>query len=300
MNASPDCMGAAPASPHSVWLPVSIGIVIVTVVLVTLLQGGELSHRSVAEMAMAVPFGQETERVRIEIESGTVGVGPGTADEAACSIGVRRAANTAEDLARIEQVPFQLEPVDDPARPRTLVLRGPKLPAGLSGILSLELTVRLPVRIPVEVVITGSGHITVGEWRAQLDVATGRGDLRFERCHGGVLARTGRGMVIAFDHRGDLDVLTQVGDMQALVAAPGKKLRLVTGQGNVQCAVPPDTAFDLDARSEEGRVGADFGLAATKVGEFGAALAARQGAATTEVVLRTGKGFVSFQAKKFD
>ncbi|MBL8753399.1 MAG: hypothetical protein JNK15_08875, partial [Planctomycetes bacterium] len=219
MNASPDRMGAAPAEAHSVWLPVGVGLVILALILGTMLQGGELGHRSVAEMSMDVPFGQDVDRVRLEVDSGTVGIGPGTDGIAACAIGVRRAANTAEDLAKIEQVPFQLEPVADPARPRTLILRGPKLPAGVSGVLSLELTVRLPTGLPVEVVVAGSGHVTVGEWRAPVEVATGRGDLRFERCQASVSARTGRGMVIAFDHRGDLDILTQIGDMQAFVAA---------------------------------------------------------------------------------
>jgi hypothetical protein len=261
--------------------------------------GGPLSHRSTAEMADRVPLGQGVRCVRIELDQGTVGVKPGEGRFADYAGGVRRAADTAEDLAKLEQVPFQLTVHADPARPDTLILRGPRLPAGVSGLLSIELGMRLPAEIELEVVITGSGHVTVGERAAKTTARTGRGDLRFEACRGAVDAKTGRGMVIAFEHCGDLDIETKVGDMQAFVREPGSLIRLVTGQGTVQVGVPEDTPFDLDARAEVGRIGAGFGLTSETIGSYGAALVGRQGAATTRVVLRTGHGHLAFKPKKF-
>jgi hypothetical protein len=166
-------------------------------------------------------------------------------------------------------------------------------------VLAFEVGVRLPKDLRVEVVVAGSGHVTVANRAGSTLVQTARGDLRFERCVGAVRAKTGSGNVIAFDHEGDLDVLTGAGDMQAFVRKPAAELRLVTGKGTVQCGVPEGCEFDLDGRAEVGRIGVDFGLQATKVGEFGAAVVGRRGAATTKVVLRTASGHLAFRSKRF-
>lgn len=278
-------------------------LAIVGIVLV-LKGGGGLGHRSVAEMADKLPIGQDIDCVRIEIQNGTVGVDiplPGVTERLVdYAGGVRRAADTAEELARLEQIAFRLAVVADDKRPRTLVLRGPMLPEASAGLLAIELGVRLPADLPVEVVITGSGHVTAGNRTGRTFAETGRGDLRFERCRGPVRAKSGRGNVIAFDHCGDLDIHTVVGDMQAFVKEPGAVIRLVSGQGTVQCGVPATCEFDLDARAEVGRIGADFDLAAETIGSYGAALVGKRGSARTKVVLRTGAGHLAFKVKTFD
>lgn len=288
-------------TPLAIWL-VGIGIAVAIVLLAV--RGGGLGYRSVAEMAHKVPIGQDIDTVRIEIQNGTVGIdvsldegGPRLVDYAG---GVRRAADTAEELARLEQIAFALAVVPAPEQPRKLVLRGPTLPPGSAGLLALELGIRIPGDLAIEIAIAGSGHVTVANRSGRTAVETGRGDLRFERCRGPVWAKTGRGMVIAFDHCGDLDIQTLVGDMQAFVKQPGALIRLVSGHGTVQCGVPADCEFDLDARAEIGRIGADFDLTAETVGSYGAALAATRGSARTKVVLRTGSGHLAFRVKKFD
>jgi hypothetical protein len=293
--------GAAGKRSGAPFIPWVFAIVLVSVVAAMLLSGGGLGYRSVAEMDGKVPIGHDVERVRIEIQNGTVGVDD-VIDPSDRSVqfagGVRRAADSAEELRQIEAVPFQLVAAIDPTQPNTLVLRGPRLPAGSTGLLAYELGVRVPAELAIEVVVEVNGHVTVGHRRARVDVSTKRGDLRFEHCTGPVRAKTDRGNVIAFDHRGDLDLFTVVGDMQAFVREPGVLLRLDTGQGSVQCGVPPDCEFDLDARAEVGRIGADFGLTAETVGRYGAALVGTQGSGRTKVVLRTGSGHLSFRARK--
>jgi hypothetical protein len=265
--------------------------------------GGGLGYRSVAEFTANVPVPTGVDTVRIELASGTIGVDvaldAAAAPVVACAGGCRRAADTEAQLKQIEGVAVGLTQVADAARPNVLVLRGPAMPAGVPGLLALDLGVRLPAGLHLEVAIAGSGHVTIGNRTGRTTVETGRGDLRFERCRGAIRARTGDGNVIAFDHEGDLDLFSGVGDMQAFVRAPGQQLRLVTGKGTVQCGVPTACEFDVDGRAEVGKIGADFGLQPEKVGEFGAALVGKQGSGRTKVVLRTESGHLAFRAKTF-
>lgn len=296
--------GSGVAGPRSgaPFIPWTVGLVVASAVAVLWLTGGGLGYRSVADLDGKVPIGQEIRRVRIELQNGTVGVadvleaGDRTLSFAG---GVRRAADTAEQLQELEKVPFQPTHAIDPSQPDTLVLRGARLPPGSTGLLAYELAgMRVPADLALEVVIEGNGHVTVAQRRGAIDVRTGRGDLRFERCSAPVRAKTGRGYVIAFDHMGDLDLHTEVGDMQAFLREPGTLLRLSTGKGTVQCGVPPDCEFNLDARAEVGRIGADFGLSSETVGRYGAVLLGKRGSERTKVVLRTGSGHLSFRAKQ--
>lgn len=286
--------------------PAFLGVVVVVAAaaIVAWLAGGGLGHRSVAEAKAQLPIPAGVDTVRIELQNGTIGVDVALDPAAAPAVdyagGVRRAADTESELRQIEAVAVALTPVDDAARPRTLVLRGPVLPAGVNGLLALDLGVRIPVGLALEIAIAGSGHVTVANREGRIAVDTGRGDLRFERCRAGVRAKTGYGNVIAFDHEGDLDLFTSAGDMQAFIRKPAATIRLVTGKGTVQCGVPEDCEFDLDGRAEIGKIGADFGLAAEKIGEFGAAVVGKRGSARTRVVLRTETGHLAFRAKRYD
>ena len=293
---------ASKATRASSLLPWGLGLLVLIGGSYAIFSGG-FGHRSVAELADVVPIGHDIEVVRIELQNGTVGVDvpePGRREpEVAYAGGVRRAASDAAELAQLEQIPIRLVPVADPARPRTLVLRGPELPPGSGGLLAFELGIRVPSDLTLEIAVAGSGHITVANRRGRTLIDTGRGDLRFEHCRGPVRAKTGRGMVIAFDHVGDLDLHTVVGDIQAFVAEPAALLRLVSGKGTVQCGVPASCEFDLDARAEIGRIGADFGLVGETVGTYGAALVGKRGSGRTKVVLRTGSGHLAFKEHRF-
>jgi len=256
---------------------------------------GGLSHRSVAELAGELPVSQVVTRVRIELQDGTIGIDSGAAGVVDYRGGVRRAADSAEELARLEQIPLQLMAAPDPADPTVMVVRGPlRDEIGPASVFAFELGIHVPPGIALEVRILGNGNVTVANREAPTDVETGRGDLRFPGCRGGLRARTGRGNVIAFEHHGDIDILTKVGDMQAFVPEPGEHLRLVTGQGTVQCHVPAGLDFELDARAETGRAVAEaFDLKSEMVGEFGAVLTGVRGTGRTKIVLRTGSGHLS-------
>lgn len=256
---------------------------------------GGLSERSYADVAGQVPIRQEVTRVRIEVQDGRIQVDHGDAREVAYRGGVRRAADTRSDLDRLEQLPLELTAAPDATDPTVLVLRGPVRGGGdPPGVFAYELGVHVPGDLALEVHVLDNGEVTVVNRRAATEVVTGRGDLRFDSCHGELRARTGRGNVIVNEHRGDLDVLAKVGNMQAFVAAPGQQLRLTTGEGTVQCHVPRQLDFEIDARAETGKISATaFALASESVGRFGAVLTGARGTGRTKIVLRTGAGHLS-------
>ncbi|MFO1030414.1 MAG: hypothetical protein U1F60_05020 [Planctomycetota bacterium] len=297
VDSHPWVQGAAAAG--RCWLRHRLGPAGLVAVAAALLSAGCL-HRSVQEFADKVVLPAGKTSIRLEIQNGTIGIAAGPAGEVAFAGGARRAGESAEALARIEAVPLPFRVVDDPAEPSVLVLRGPELPPATEGILALELGVHLPADVPLEVRISGLGHVTLADRAAATRVKTGSGDLRFERCAGGVSGRTGAGNVIAFEHRGDLDIHAGIGDMQVFVRAPADTIRLVTGQGTLQCHVPPNLGFEVDARVDIGRIGNGFGLTATTVADYGAVLVGRREPVTTKIVLRTARGHISLAPKSFE
>ncbi|MBL8723918.1 MAG: hypothetical protein JNK49_07725 [Planctomycetes bacterium] len=243
-----------------------------------------------------MPIGQSVRLVRVEIENGTVGVD--VCDDPVLHIGggVRRAADTAAELARLEAVPANLVGAPDPNDPSVLVVRGPQLGTdGPQGVLGYELGLRLPAALDFEVVVRGNGHVTVARRTGAVRVTTGRGDLRFEHCQGGAVAKTGRGVVLAFGMGGSIDLESAHGDMQVFVPKPGELLRLRTGQGTIQCFLPKATGFVCNARTETGRVGGAFGLPTETTTRFGMAMTGQHGDGRTKVVLVTGSGYIALQ-----
>ena len=287
-----------PGRARSFGLACGLAFVPVWVVLAMLLAG--CTHRSVLEFASKVALPSGKTSIRLEIQNGTIGIAAGPAGEVAFAGGARRAGESAEALARIEAVPLEFRVFDDPTQPTVLVLRGPELPPATDGILALELGVHLPADLPLELKITGLGHVTMADRAAASRVTTRSGDLRFERCAGGVMGRTGAGNVIAFEHRGDLDIHAGIGDMQVFVRAPAETIRLVTGQGTLQCHVPASLGFEVDARVDIGRIGNGFGLTATTVADYGAVLVGRREPVGTKIVLRTARGHISLAPKAFE
>jgi len=247
-------------------------------------------------MAGSLPIAQGVQRVRVEIENGTIGITVHDQREVKFGGGVRRAADTAAELAALEALPIDLVAEVDPADAATMVVRGAG--AGLRslrGMLGYELGLHVPAEVELEVLVQQNGHVTVADHRARLRVTTARGDLRFENCHGGTKARTGRGMVIAFGARGSLDIETSLGDMQAFVEQPGELLRLRTGKGTIQCFVPPRTGFVCSARAEIGRIGSSFDLPTEATSKYGTVMTGQYGDGRTKIVLVTGSGHVSLQ-----
>ncbi|MCA8976267.1 MAG: hypothetical protein KDC98_16220 [Planctomycetes bacterium] len=214
--------------------------------------------------------------------------------------GVRRAANTADDLTKIEAVALAFTGAADEQDPSTLVIRAPSLPDGVQGVLAFELGIRLPADIDIDLVVAENGHLTVANRSASSSAVTGRGDLRFIGCHGAIKAKTGRGQIIVDDHRGDLDITAAIGSMQVFVREPGQRIRLDTGDGTVQCYIPPNAGFVVDARAAVGRCGSSFGLDVESPTEFSAAMTGARGDAGTKIVLRTGTGHIQLGSKVFD
>ena len=97
-----------------------------------------------------------------------------------------------------------------------------------------------------------------------------------------------------------LDVSTGLGDMQVFLTKLGKRVTLSTGQGTVQCHVPGESEFEVDARAEIGRIGNDFGFEVRKVGDYSAAMTGVRGGGEAEVILRTASGHISLIRRSTD
>ncbi len=261
---------------------------------------GDLSHRSVAEFEDRVELPAGIERVRFEVDNGTVELH--VTDEPAILVGggARRAANTPEQLQAIEAIELAVAAVPDPEDPSTLVVRSPQLSAGQPGLLALRVGFRLPAELPVTIEIAQNGHVTAKDRRGPLTVRTGRGDLHFETCVGRIEAATGRGNTIAYEHRGDLVLRADVGDMQVFVREPDQEVRLETGVGTIQCYVPPTASFRLDARAQIGKCHSAFGFPVENPAKYSAVMIGARGDATTRIMLRTGKGHLSLGSKAFE
>ena len=258
------------------------------------------SHRSVnqTEGVLQVPAG--TKVVAIEVQNGSVRMKRGSAGQIAYRGDVRRNAESAEQLARLDAISAAFTATMDPAQPERLVVQSPRVAEGELGpnFLAVEVELTLPPGVDVTLAIAGSGHIEAEEIEGTLDFTTRRGDLRLMRCSGSAVLRTSQGMTIVYDHRGDLDIKTSLGDMQVFVREPGKVLRLVTGQGNVQCLVPANTGFKLDARAQTGKVANGFGIPVQQT--YSGVMVGERGDQRTQIVLRTEKGHLSLSHKTFD
>jgi hypothetical protein len=260
---------------------------------------GGLGYRSVAPLAGELGLPAEVAAIRVEIENGTVEVRPGPAGVLRYQGLVRRAADSKEELALFEARGDRLGLQPDPAAPGTWIVRGPtRPPEAQAGLLGVEVAMTLPAGLPLAIRIGGSGHVVVEDRAAGVDVDTQRGDVRVMNCIGAARVHSGRGNIIVYDHDGDVDVKAGTGDMQVFVERPGRLLRLVTGMGNVQCLVPPETGFAVAASVETGKIANGFGLPVERSG-YSARMVGSRGDGRTEVVLNAGTGHLSLSHKVF-
>lgn len=261
---------------------------------------GGLGHRTVTTISGEQAIPQGVARVELEFENGSVEVRRGAPQKAAFRGQIRRAADTAEGLAQLATTGSELTFAVDPAKPEVWRITGPERPKGADlGVLAVEVQIDLPAELAVSVRVRGSGNLTIDGREAPIVLDCGRGDLRLEQTRGAAKLHTGRGNVIADDHSGDLDVLADVGDMQIFVREPGTRLRLVTGMGNLQCLLPPDAPFRVEARTQTGKLANGFGLPMERDG-FSAWMIGQRGDGRTELVMHSGKGHLSLSHKVFD
>jgi hypothetical protein len=212
--------------------------------------------------------------------------------------GVRKCAATAPELLqRLRQPAAAPVLTVDPSDAAIAVLSFPGLPADPDlqvGLVAFEVQVAMPDKVSIDCQIEQAGQVTVDGRHADVTVKTGRGDLRVTACEGRCELLTGAGNTLVHDHRGDLFARAKAGEMQIWITEPGKDLRLVTGQGGVQCHIPADAGFRLDARTLEGKVSAKaFAIQGVQGEDYGAAMTGTHGDGKTEIVMRTGSGYLS-------
>jgi hypothetical protein len=273
------------------------------------------THRSVAGIEGQVVVPEAVTEVLLQLEDGSLKLlAPGALDRSGTTApsasgervirwrgGIRRGAGSEQELRQLEGVPVEVASEVREGEPHRLVLQAPQRPAGMApdSILGVEMVMELPVDLVLDVRIRGSGHVTVEDRQADIRVDTGRGDLKVSRCRGSLRMQTGTGMTIVYEHCGDVDVRAMVGDMQAFIREPADTIRLVTGQGNVQCLVPPTAGFRVDARTETGKVANGFGIPNERDG-YSSRILGERGDARTEILLRSSSGHLSLSHKSWE
>ncbi|MDP2479605.1 MAG: DUF4097 family beta strand repeat-containing protein [Candidatus Palauibacterales bacterium] len=158
---------------------------------------------------------------------------------------------------------------------------------------------------------TGSGDVTVNGVDGGAKVQTGSGDVRISGRVGGSLdAQTGSGDVTADDIQGDrlhvrtgsggirvgsaratdVSLHTGSGSVRARLERAPASLRVDTGSGDVQLAVPP--SVDADLRIDTGSGSIDLGMPVRMMSSSRSHFRGQMGKGGPEFVIRTGSGDV--------
>jgi hypothetical protein len=220
------------------------------------------SHRSIIQMGGAVPVPAGVREVVFTMQNGLLTLVGDAGDSLRYEGLLKRSGDTQELLATVEQIPGVFTAERAPEHPDILIVTLPRVGDALlgHGFVAAKVVVHMPAALETTVTVAGSGQLNVEDLHAPLHLTTLRGDLSVLRCSGPAQLKTDRGNTLVNEHRGDIDVETKAGDILAFVREPGKHIRLVTGEGTVQCFVPPDTGFRLDARATTGKVANGFGV----------------------------------------
>ena len=259
------------------------------------------SHRSIIAIEGSVPVPADVRAVVFTMQNGLLDLvcdaGPSVRYEGQ----LRRSGDTQELLAAVEQIPGVFTAARAPEHPDILIITLPGVGDDLRGhaFVATEAKVHIPATLETTVTVTGNGQLQIEGLHAPLHLATPRGDLTAMRCSGPAQLKTDRGNTLVSEHCGDIDVETMVGDITVFVREPGKRIRLVTAEGNVQCFVPPDTGFRLDARARTGKVANGFGVPLERDG-YTSWMVGDHGDARTSIVLRSEKGNLSLSHRRFE
>ena len=261
---------------------------------------GHLSYLREGELSATFAVEAGTRAVRVEIPLGSIKVEAGEPGRIEFRGLFRRASDTAEGLARLEELDFTLTRVmsDEPG---VIALSAPNLPEGLDSIthaLILRTHLRVPVDLAVEL-IAGRGELTVVERRGPVRVRTGSGDVRLSQVHADAEVVTGHGHCFVEGHRGGLDVRTKFGTILAFLDGLGAAgVRLTTEEPSIQCHLPRGAGFELEAEVALGEAVNTFDLPIEPLGESGQQFRGSVGGGGPTVRLECGRGYVTATVRK--
>ncbi len=274
-------------------------------------------HTHVADESFEVefPLPAEARTVRLDILEGAITFAPGKPGVVRIEALARRASTDAAGIERLAAI--DARPVVVPGRdPAVFDLRGPRLPDGLSYP-GHRLVTRCYVEVPPDIAVegtTGSGHMAAVERRADVALQTGHGALRLDNCAGHAMLRSTRGAVVVDEHSGSLDLEHAVWQgetipetsqrkgetMQLFFTAIGEKgVRVVAPHANVQCHLPGDATFTMDATTGAGRSKNGFGVPVEPLAgkKFGTAMRGTVGSGGPTVLIAVDYGNVSLRAR---
>jgi hypothetical protein len=228
-------MNDSPSRSHAGWL--AIGGVLTAAVIVI---GGAyvwalLGRQTTTEQQT---YRQPVDRIEIDMRSSDVTLVAGATDQVVVD----------RELTKS----FSAPEVNETWNGKTLRITS-GCPAGfrLPGC-SVRYLVRVPPQIAVDAKVS-SGTLSVGDVGGDLRLATTSGDVRVTNAQGNLWARATSGSVTATGVRSSAtDVETTSGGADLRFAAAPQNIRAKVSSGDLGIAVPPDTAYNVQASTDSG------------------------------------------------
>lgn len=174
----------------------------------------------------------------------------------------------------------------------------PVYPERKSGTrMRMNFEVTLPASTPA-VFLSSNGRIVVRNLSAGVETRTSNGSIRCEDVRGGVLARTSNGSVVCENVHGGVEVQTSNGSVTVEhtgALGTNDTISCSTSNGSIRVRLAPESGFDLDMRTRNGRVTTDFDLS-TAEEKSKKEIRGTVGAGGAAITLRTSNGSIALSA----
>lgn len=180
------------------------------------------------------------------------------ADGAECSMVATITARAAtEEGARelAEKVEISLEPSGDTL---TVKIKKPTHRMNKSVGVSLDITVPNQTNLKLE---THNGSVAVTDLTGYVHAMTHNGKITTERVSGSTVLETHNGSISCKQTSGDAKLRTHNGSVKAFyaeAAPPISDISIVTSNGNIELATPPDLSARIEASTSNGSINTDL------------------------------------------
>ncbi|UCF17379.1 MAG: DUF4097 family beta strand repeat protein, partial [Phycisphaerales bacterium] len=180
------------------------------------------------------------------------------ADVTDCSLvaAITARARTEEEAIELaEKVEVSLEPFGDKM---TVKIRKPTNLVNKSVGVSLDVTI--PNRTDLELV-THNGSVKVADITGRVNAKTHNGKVTTDRVSGAVVLETHNGSISCMDVVDEIKLKTHNGGVKAFYADSAESvgaISIITHNGSIELATPPDLSAKIEAKTNNGSINTDL------------------------------------------